>query len=222
MTSMAEVWQDDNVKAYMSALQLLSREALPATVAYALNAPASAIEKEAKRNVQSRLIVRTQFTLNSIRHDRHARGPNIDRMYSRVGSYSPYLHKHDEGHVEKANNKKIPIPTIQGARGGNIQRRIKKEFHMDKLQLGPGGNMFIGKPKGFPSAPVGIYQRLPKKGRSKKLQLIRDLTQSTVRIPAVHWYTDAFKKYGTPQFIRAQFIAEAQRNVRALSVRMDR
>lgn len=209
---MASIWMDSEMQKYASALKTLGDDLLPEAVATALNAPANAIEKESRRNAKKRLIIRSAYSTNSLKQDRHARGRDISRMFSRVGSTSDYLWKHDAGHTERANKSRIPIPTL-AARGGSTKNRISRRYAMNTIGNvdGKGGKFFLGKPRGGgrnSSLPVGIYERTNKNHRIK---LIRNLSQSSVKIPATNFYSDAEKKYGTDEYIRAKFIATAEK-----------
>lgn len=199
---------DVETKKYIHAMRFLSKEALPATVAETLNSTADAVAGQSKKNVQKRLIVRTKFTLNSIRQDRHARGNDIDRMFSRAGTISKYLPIQEEGGTVRADNRRIPIPTVQARRSRSLQKPISKPYRMNVLNIG-GGRFFIGNPKGG-NRPLGIWERYQNK---KRLRLIRNLESSQVQIRGENWFSDAVKKYGTAQFIRAQFLKIAKRRL---------
>ncbi len=204
-----DFWVEPETQKYIRALKMIGGQALPEAIASSLNAPAAAIEKAARKNAQARLIIRTKFTINSIKQDRHARGLNVSKMFSRVGTSSTYLWKHDKGMVEKAERSRVPIPTLE-ARGGSESRRIVRRYYMNAVGNldGAGGKFFIGKPANQPSLPVGIYERTNK---NNKIKMIRNLSQTQVKIPATNFYSDAEKKYGTEQYIRAQFIKNAER-----------
>jgi hypothetical protein len=209
---MASIWMDSEMQKYVSALKTLGDDLLPEAVATALNAPASAIEKESRRNAKKRLIIRSAYTTNSLKQDRHARGRDISRMFSRVGSNSDYLWKHDTGNTEQAKKSRIPIPTLT-ARGGNVRSRISRRYAMNTIGNvdGTGGKFFLGKPRGGgrnASFPVGIYERT---GKNTRIKLIRNLSQSSVTIPATNFYTDAEKRYGTDEYIRNKFITTAEK-----------
>lgn len=203
-----DLFADVDIKQYMAAMKMLDKSLLPRMVAETLNGTAEAVEKQGKKNAQNRLTIRTKFTLNSIRQDRHARGDNIERMYSRVGSISDYLWKHDEGHTQEAKNSRIPIPTPQARTGKNPNKRIARRYAMNSVSFG-GGRFFMGEPKG--GGPLGIYERYQK---NKRLRLIRNLEESRVKIPATYWFSDAVKKYGTAQFVKAQFRTLARKYLR--------
>lgn len=202
-----------DTRSYMAAMRILGKQVLPTVMADTLNGVAAANAKQMKKNVEKRMIVRTKFTTNSIRQDRHARGSNISRMFSRVGSVSPYLAIHDEGGIIKAERKKIPIPTLQARVSRSKQRRIARRYAMNRMDIGESqsyGKFFMGKPRGG-NRRVGIYER---HHNNKRLTMIRNIESEQVKIDPNHWFSDSLKKYGTSQFIQAQFKKHAKRRLR--------
>jgi hypothetical protein len=192
---------------YVQAMKLFDKHALPRTVADTLNGVAEAVSKQAKINVQKRLIVRTKFTTNSIRQDRHARGTNIEKMYSRAGSISPYLRIQDQGGIVQADDQRLPIPTLEARTGRSNTRAVARRYRMNQLgALKRNKKYFIGRPNG---APLGIYERKKK----RKLKMIRSLEKERITVPASRFFSDSVKKYGTSQFIRAQFIKRARKHL---------
>jgi hypothetical protein len=193
----------------MTAMRIISRDALPGAVAEMLNATAEASANEGKRSVQRKMIVRTKFTTNSIRQDRHARGSNIAAMYSRAGSISPYLAIHDEGGVKNAESSRVSIPTIQARTSRSIRKSIATRYRMNRLGTLRGNpKYFIGRPSAN-RGRLGIYERRP----GNKLRMIRNLESYRVRIPKTRWWTNAVGRYGTTQFMRAQFERSARRRL---------
>ena len=74
---------------------------------------------------------------------------------------------------------------------------------MDRLgQFARGSRFFMGTSR---SGKPGIYERM-----ANRVRMIRNLAQSRVRVPASRWWSDAVDRYGSPQFIRAQFIRAAE------------
>lgn len=201
-------WADVDTRSYMMALNLIDREALPRAVAATLNAPADAIAKESRRNVEKRMTVRTKYTTNSIKQDRTARGTNFRTMHSRVGTMSPYLPIQDEGGTIRANRSRIPIPTLASRTGRSFARKVATRYRMKRLgQLGGGSpNVFMGRPRGG-NRPVGIYERY---GKNRRLRMLRNLESSSVRIKPTRWFADPLRKYGTRQYMGAQFKKHAR------------
>lgn len=214
MTNLGNAFSIDvDTRAYTQAMRMLSDEALPRAIASTLNGTADAVKNEAQRNVRRKMIVRSQYTVNSIRQDRTARGRNIRAMFSRVGSISPYLPIQDEGGTIRANDRRIPIPTLQARTSRSIRRAIAGRYRMNAMgAFGRNERYFMGKPKGG-NRPVGIWERT---NRNKRIRLIRNLEHPSVRIKPTRWYSDALGRYGTDQFINAQYRAAARRELRAI------
>jgi hypothetical protein len=148
--NMSNGWNADiETRKWIQGMNTFAKKDHPRVVADSLNAPASAIEKHSRKNVERRLIVRTSFTLNSIRQDRQARGGNIDRMYSRVRTNSPYLAIQDQGGVIRAEGSKRAIPLVSSRTGQNIRKRIAKRYKINELgKLRGNPKFFMGKPRG--------------------------------------------------------------------------
>ena len=64
--------------------------------------------------------------------------------------------------------------------------------------------MFIGKPH---RRVRGIYQR----GKKGVLTMLRNLEHSEIKIKGKNYHSDAVKRYGTAQFIKAQYIKVSRR-----------
>jgi hypothetical protein len=196
-------WEADiETRKWITGMNTFAKKDHPRVVAESLNAPAAAIEQQARRNVEKRMIVRTQYTTGSIKQDRHARGENINRMYSRVRTNSPYLKIQDEGGVIKGEGQRTAIPLAASRTGRNIRKSIAKRYKINQLgSLQRNRDYFMGR------SPVGnrklaIFQRL----RGNKLRMLRRATTADVRIRGKRWWSDPNKQYGTPQYIRAQYI----------------
>lgn len=196
---------DIDAKKLQRAFWLIGRHAIPQATADALNAAADAVKNESVKNVRSRLTVRTPFTTRSLVQDRHARPAALHRMFARVGSRSPYLPAHDTGETRKALRTAIPIPTLY-ARKDTKQNKIQPKHAMNRIgDVRRQKRFFLGTPKGG-NRPAGIWERT---NNNKKIRLVRLTTASEVKIPATYWFTDAVKKYGTPQYIRAKWQQKA-------------
>jgi len=198
-------------------MRLLGKTVLPETVADSLNMTAEAVTEAGRKNIKRRLTVRTKFTLNSLTgrsaqpYDalNKAMGHNIQRMYSRAGTKSPYLSTQETGDKITADGSRVPIPTL-AARRGQQQRRISRAYNLRNMgEIGTTGRFFIGVPKGG-SRPLGIYERYQS---NKRLRMIRNLESRSVTVPAVHWHKDAVRRFGTQQFIAAQFKKAAQKRL---------
>lgn len=165
-------------------LKMQGERTLPDAVAEALNETADAITMRSRLNVQRRLTVRTQFTVNSIRTKNRARGRNAARMFARTGTTSRYLPIQNVGGEIRANRSRMPIPTREHARGGSNRNVVRRRYRMDRLgSIKNSSRYFMGS---GPSGKAGIWQR-----DGRRLKMIRDLSQQSVRIKPTNWFTDA-------------------------------
>jgi len=204
---------DVDTKKYTLALKIYGREALPKAVAETLNRTAEATTKQQIKNVRRTMTVRSKFTIKSMSSKRarpytalnKATGKNIDRMFSRAGTISRYLWMQEENFIKKGLDGPIPIPTIAARTGKNIKKSVRKTFRLSPTQSLSdgeiGNNMFIGTPKGF--SKRGLYLRGPRKG---VLRMLRNLETDEAKIKGKGFHSKAVKKYGTAQFIKAQFL----------------
>lgn len=214
---------DVDTRAYMKAMNIISKDALPKAVAETLNRTADAVTKQQIKNVKKDMIIRTKFTLNSMLSQRarpwkalnKAMGKNIARMFSRAGTFSSYLWKQEETKIYKGLSGPIPIPTLQTRTSKNLEKTVRKKFRLTPgqgLSDGElGDNMFIGTPQG---RRRGIYQR-SKKG---KMIMLRNLESEQITIKGTGFHSKAVKKFGTQQFIRAQFFKVSKRILRQKGV----
>jgi len=211
---------DIDTKAYMKAMKVIRKDALPGAVADTLNGTADAVTKQQIRNVKSDFIIRTKFTINSMQRKgkaiNHARGKNVDRMFSRAGTFSAYLWKQeDDNEIEGMNGPK-PIPTLAARTSKNLRKAVRKKYRLRESQsLQPGNfgqNQFIGKPS--EGRRYGIYERYGK----GKLRMIRNLESDSVKIKGKHFHSRAVRKYGTAQFIKAQFAKQAKKRLKRKGV----
>lgn len=210
---------DVDTRKYMIAMKILKKDALPKVVAETLNRTADAVTKQQIKNVKKDLRVRTPYTLRSMEARgakpfkalNKARGQNVDRMFSRAGTFSRYLWKQEKSKTYEGMNGPVPIPTLRARIGRNISKAIRRAFRLplgQSLSSGEiGNNMFIGKPGG---GKKGLYQK-SKKG---KLTMIRNLESDQIKIKGTHFHRNAVKKYGTQQFIKAQFQKIAVRTLK--------
>lgn len=190
-------------------LRIYGKTAYPDAVAAALNETARAVEKAAKRNAKKKFVIRTPYTLNSIKVDRTARGTNVNAMYARVGSVSPYLGDHDEG---ESYPERETLPTI-AARKWNYSNKVVNRWRHNKIgqfttKYQGSGSAFMGKPRGSGNRPFGIWIR---HNANKRLTLIKFVTSKTPKVKGNRWFSDPVRKFGSIEFTRDRFIKAAQR-----------
>ncbi len=207
---------DVNIRKYQLAMKIYGRDALPKATAETLNRTADAVTKQQIKNVKRDLIVRTPFTLRSMESRRarpfkalnKATGINLDRMFSRAGTFSRYLWMQEENFTKKGMDGPVPIPTLATRVSKNIKKTVRKKFRLSPNQSLSDGNigngMFIGKPAG---RARGIYQR----GKKGVLTMLRNLEHNQIKIKGKGFHSKAVKRFGTQQFIRAQFFKVSRR-----------
>ena len=190
------------------ALKLLGANAFPQATAEVLNFQAKGSARQAKENVRKRMVVRTQFTIKSTKQDRRAKGNNVDAMFSRVVNNSPYLYKQDEG----GNDGKRSVPTII-TRKNSFKNKVMRNLRIDKLGKfgkwnGKGErSFFVGRPKGGNRA-LGIWMRHRK---NKRINLVRRLTRSEIKIKPTRFFTDAILVYASQQTLDRKWQNVAKR-----------
>ena len=210
---------DVDTKKYTAAMKIFRKEALPKAVAETLNRTADAVTKLQIKNVKRDVIIRTKFTINSMKSKRarpwqalnKAMGKNIARMFSRAGTFSNYLWKQEETGTYKGMSGPVPIPTLQTRTSKNLKKSVRKKFRLSpgqNLSDGDlGENMFIGTPQG---RKRGVYE----KDKRGKLVMLRNLESKQITIKGTGFHSKAVKRFGTQQFIKAQFIKVSKRILR--------
>lgn len=209
---------DVDTTKYTIALKIYGREALPKAVAETLNRTADAVTKQQIKNVKKDMIIRSPFTLRSMtmrgarpyKALNKARGLDLKKMFSRAGTISRYLWMQEENFTKKGLSGPIPIPTLATRVGKNKKKTVRKVFRLSPSQSLAdgeiGNNMFIGKPQGMNRR--GLYLRGPRKG---VLTLLRNLEHDEVKLKGKGFHSKAVKRFGTAQFIKAQFFKVSKR-----------
>lgn len=211
----AGMWVDTDTRSYMIAMDMISKTALPEAIAETLNVTADATTKEQVRNAKKDFTLRTAYTLRSMESGgakpykalNKARGKKITRMYSRAGTYSKYLWLQEENRTVRGLTGAVPIPTLAARASKSIKKSVRKTYRLnsgESLQDGPlgaTGKRFIGTAKGG-NRRRGIYLR---SGNNHRLTMIRNLESDSIRIKGTGFHEKAVRRYGTVQFIRAQF-----------------
>jgi hypothetical protein len=218
---------DVDTSAFMIVLRRLGEDVLPDTIAETLNETADAVTRRSLRYMNARLTVRTRYTTNSVTRAgarpyqalNKARGRNIQRMFSRAGTISPYLSAQDRGGVNRAKNRgPIPIPHKNVRQGKSAMRAIARRYRLtgsEKLRPGHVGAMtgdryFIGRPRGGKYDTYGLYER---GYNNKRLRLLRNLEHTRTIVKPTKWHSDAANELGKQGFIRARFARAARRRL---------
>lgn len=212
---------ETDTRALLAALKFIDKKAMPDVVSETLNHAASATSKEAQKNAKGRMIIRKGYSIKSIKQDRHAKGENIIKMYSRAAVRAPYMVAQELGLDvnPKPGFKNVPVPTLF-SRGDAKEAIILKGFWINKLpeQSNAGSEyqgkgiarFFVGTPKGG-GRKEGIWFR---HNNNKKLTMIRSLTKNVITKKPMDFFKDAVAKFGTSQFLLAGFSKRAKEAIR--------
>lgn len=204
------------------ALNFIDKELAPKVMAETLNRTADATTKQMQKNIKSDFTIRTKFTLKSTENSRakpwralnKAKGKVIDRMFSRSGTFSPYLWiQENGGNIKAEAGGAYPIATINSRTSKSYKKSVAKKNRLPAGSFTDGDydtNRFIGTPKGG-SRGRGLYAR---NKNNTYLVKMRDLGQDSINIKGKHFHEKAVKKYGTAQFIENMFNKVANRALR--------
>lgn len=206
-----------DTKSWMMAMKLIGNDALPEATAETLNITADAVTKQQMKNVQSDFIVRTKFTMNSMKSGRakpylalnKARGKSIQRMFSRAGTFSSYLWKQEEGGTFEGIDGPVPIPTLKARTSKSEKKAVAKRFRIKKSMPLDNGSTENDQFIGVVNGKRGLYQRTKKGG----LTMLRNLDSDTVRIKGTGFHSKAVKMKGTKQLVSTRFRRIAQKKI---------
>ncbi len=227
-----------NTKAFTLAMKALSKEAFPSAMADTLNQTADAVTKQQIKNVKESFTIRTQFTLRSMESKKakpykalnKATGKDIRKMFSRVGTFSKYLWKQEDGGRFTGKNGIVPIATIKARTSKSLAKAIAKRHRLkasDNVSkngtfTGASGysRHFIGTPKGgkMMGGPRrrGLYER---SGNNKKLTMLRNLESRSIRIKKTGFHSRAIKQHASNRHITARFCKNARNEIRKVGRR---
>lgn len=212
-----------DTKKWMTTLKILGDDLLPKAMAETLNVTADAVTKQQIKNAKSDFIIRTKYTLSSMKSNRakpylalnKAMGKNIDKMFSRAGTYSSYLWKQEEGGTYQGITGNIPIPTLNARIGKSNQKVISKKFRIDKTNPLSDGNFGADQFIGTVNGKRGVYRRM-KKG---KLQMLRNLDSDSIRIKGTGFHSRAVNMKGNKTLISDRLRRIAQKMINKVANR---
>ena len=199
-------------KRYLLFLQSINKEAHAESIRNLLNFQAKGSERLIKRNVKKKFVLRTNFTINSIKQDRQPIGNNTKKMFSRVVTTSPYLHKQEDGTTE--NRKAIPT---MFTRNSNFKKTVRRMYRQDKLgdfgakYYATGGKgFFLGKPKGS-NRSYGIWMR---HNNNKRLTKIKNVSRQDIKIKPTKFFESAIFVFSKQRNIEKAFSIDAQKRLK--------
>jgi hypothetical protein len=194
------------MQAWLKAMRMFSSTAMPNAVANTLNRTADLVKAGAVHNIRQDYVVRTPYTINSVRMSPARPKPNLSG-YAMVFTFNKYLPVQESGGTHHAPK----IPTITGSRAGSKSTVIPPSLRLSRISPAMTAAPQKGQRKTKTSKPFvlnlrrgpGIYVR-----RGKMLIMIRDLSKGIVRIKPTHWFTRAIDKFGTFAVMHAIFTKE--------------
>jgi len=179
--------------------------ALAATQVATVNAVATAVHNKSGRNLQSKMILRNQYTMRSLKLSKARVRSSGGAGYAEVGSVSPYLPLQETGGTRRARRSRLPIPTTGVRKGGSKRGVVLPGYRFNRMgKIGGKGAKFFYANLRKP----GIYTR-----RGKRLIMARDISRRSVRIKPTHWHTDAVKQFGKRHVMEQVFIREAKKRL---------
>lgn len=187
---------------YEQALKKLGDQALPAAVAECINNVASFAHANQARVLRSKFTLRNQYTERSLRFYKASPKAKIEKINAVAGTVSEYLPLHESGGLRRPKQgRKVPVATM-AARGGKAAAVVRKKYRAGSL----GENQFVGRPRGNPARPAGVYERY---GRGKRLRMIRNLENTALPIKPSGWHTLAMHPYSKREVLEAEFFRQA-------------
>lgn len=196
---------------YKEKLLKLGADILPRVVAESINAVAMAAHEKSGQNVRSRFTLRNKYTERSLRYYKANPKADYKKINAKTGSISDYMDEQESGGYRKpVSGSKAPEATLT-ARGGKKTGVIRKKYHAGTL----GSRQFMGTPRGRvdgKTRPYGVYER---RNKNKKLEMIRKIEKSKIRIQARHWHSDAMRS-ARRGAVSAEFIKRAQAEIKKL------
>jgi hypothetical protein len=202
-------------KKYLTFLESINKEAHTESIRNLLNYQAKGSERLIKRTVKKKFVLRTNFTINSIKQDRQPIGNNTKKMFSRVVTTSPYLHKQEDGF----NDNRKSIPTLF-TRSNTFKKIVRKQYRQNQLgnftyDKSKPKTFFLGIPKGG-NGKYGIYMRYNK---NKKLSKIRNVSQDKIEIKPTRFFSSSVMRYAQLKTINKFFSIDAQKRLKEISTR---
>lgn len=215
-----------DTKVWMKTMKLIGNDALPDSVSETLNVTADSVTKQQIKNA-GQFIIRTPFTLRSMQSSRakpykalnKAKGKNIQRMFSRSGTFSTYLWKQENGGTFAGLDGPVPIATDSARTSKNHKKAVAKRFRIkesDPLKdgaFGDTGKQFIGSPRGVVNGKArarGIYVR---SGNNKRLTMLRNLESKSIKIKGTKFHAKAVDRKATKALVSTRFRRIAQKKL---------
>jgi phage gpG-like protein len=196
-----------NSKQYLAALAKVPK-AMEKVTARTLSETARRARADAEANLKKEMIVRTQYTLRSVRFFKASESKPIARQNAVMGTVSDYLPVHDKGGVIRARKRKIAVPTNK-IRGKDRKKKIPARY-----KLSTGKPAFRLNPA-RPARALARAALFVREGRG--LVKLYDIEGRSYRVKGNRWHSSAVAKHGNYPAMAAVFKTEAERALAELA-----
>jgi hypothetical protein len=222
------------IKQYERDLKTFADRAYPYATRHTVNTGAFKARELAQGNVRSDMVLRNRFTVGSIRVDK-ARTLAVSRQAATVGSIADYMETQEFGGIEQSSSGKgVAITTSYsaGQRGQRPRTRLPRrgnrmiDIHLQKRRkkgTSKAQQNFIAIREAATSGTKFLYLDLGRRRgifkvvggkRKPKINMVYDLTRSSVVIPKNPWLSPAVRD--TEKFIpgiyKDALVFQLQRN----------
>jgi len=177
-------------------------KAMQQVTAATLNDTARAVQVRSERNLKKDMIVRTPYTLKSLKTYKASPGRPIERQDAVTGTISDYLPVHDEGGVVKAKKRRIAVPTNR-VRGKDRKKKVAPRYRIDNMK----GAFVLGAGPKLKRAALFVRQ-------GKRIVKVRDLGENSYKLKAKKWHSEAVAKYGNYTYMAAVFRRQAEQRIK--------
>jgi len=219
-----------NSKEFMR--ELYKREgALQKVTAATLTDTAQAVTTRSERNLLRSMIVRTPYTLKSLKTYKASPKRPIEKQDAISGTVSPYLPIQDEGGKIRARRKMIAVPT-NVLRGKDRKRKVPAKFRLANM-----GSITKSNPQKLFKLKSGIYYRkgealgaahwgkqrrydrmfgaVSRQKSQRAMVKVRSFV-SSIRLRGRKWHSEAVEKYGNWAYMATVFKRQAQRYLKGV------
>ncbi|MGD9938762.1 MAG: hypothetical protein AB7T74_03050 [Clostridia bacterium] len=214
-----------NSKQVMKQLAKIPK-AMQKVTAATLTETARSVTVRGGRNIKKDMVVRTPYTLRSLRTYKASASKPIERQDAVSGTVSDYLPVHDKGGKIKARKSKVAIP-MPRVRGPGRKKKIRGQFKLGntsafvlrptkKDRSNPGdwaqgkSKKVFGRKRGNKVVAYRLNRTALFLRHRGKLLKVRDLAQRAVRAPSTRWHSEAVKKYGNYAYMAEVFKRQAE------------
>lgn len=206
-----------DTKVWMKTMKLIGNDALPESVAETLNITADAVTKQQIKNVKSDFTIRNKFTLNSMKSGRakpylalnKAGGTNLQRMFSRAGTFSRYLWKQEKGGTFEGIDGPVPIATKNARTSRKLIKSISRKNRLSASMSLDDGLVGLDQFIGTVNGKRGLYQRTKKGG----LMMLRNLDSDSIKIKGTNFHQKAVDMKATKTLVSTRFRRIAQKRI---------